>query len=183
MKQLFAFTLLFISSVTFAETNPSVVMDTSEGEITIELFPTQAPESVANFLAYINKDGYKNTTFHRIINGFMIQGGGITKSGAQVASLKPIKNESKNGLRNVRGSIAMARTNHPHSATRQFFINHVDNAFLDAQGARWGYAVFGKVTMGMDVVDKIATVQTNRRDKPLKDIMINSITVIENTAK
>lgn len=183
MKQLFAFILLLISSYTFAATNPSVVMDTSEGQIVLELFPVQAPDSVANFLAYIKKDGYKETTFHRVIKGFMIQGGGMTSSGAMVPSLAPINNESKNGLLNLRGSIAMARTEYPHSATRQFFINHVDNGFLDTQGSRWGYAVFGKVTMGMDVVDKIAMAKTNHRDKPLKDIIINSISLTNNDIK
>ncbi len=177
MKQLLSFFLLLISASTFAATNPTVVMDTSKGRIVIELLPTQAPKTVANFLAYVEKDGFNKTTFHRVINSFMIQGGGFKDSGTKATSLSPIENESKNGLSNERGTIAMARTNQPHSATRQFFINHKDNAFLDAQGSRWGYAVFGRVTLGMDVVDKIANVKTGGADKPVQAVIINSITL------
>lgn len=182
MKHLLSLFLLLVSTTTFAATNPSLLMDTSKGQITIELFPRQAPKTVANFLAYVKKDGFDKTIFHRVIKGFMIQGGGFTVSGNRAATSTPIENESRNALSNARGTIAMARTNNPHSATRQFFINHKDNAFLDARGSKWGYAVFGKVTSGMDVVDKIAAVKTNHADKPLQPVIINSVT-LQNAAK
>ncbi|MEI6897931.1 MAG: peptidylprolyl isomerase [Psychromonas sp.] len=167
-----------LSYSALAAENPSIVMDTSKGQIILELFPEKAPKTVANFLAYIKKDGYKKTSFHRVINGFMIQGGGFSSdTGTKVATLAAIKNESRNGLSNARGTIAMARTGDPHSASRQFFINHKDNTFLDAQGSKWGYAVFGKVTQGMDIVDAIANVTTGRADKPLQTVIINSITL------
>jgi len=178
MKIFISFFILMLSHSAFAATNPSVIMDTSKGQITIELFPEQAPITVKNFLAYIEKDGYQQTTFHRVINKFMVQGGGfLASTGARAATLPTIKNESKNGLRNERGTIAMARTNAPHSASRQFFINHKDNAFLDGNSAKWGYAVFGKVTKGMDVVDAIAVVPTGGGDKPYDAVIINSMTV------
>jgi len=177
ITQLCAFWILLISTSTFAASNPSVVIDTSKGKITVELFPEQAPKSVANFLAYIQKDGYKETIFHRVINGFMIQGGGENESGKKYDSFAAIENESRNGLSNERGTLSMARTSAPHSATRQFFINQKDNTFLDAQGSNWGYAVFGKVTSGMDIVDSIATVKTRVADKPLQTVMINSISL------
>jgi cyclophilin family peptidyl-prolyl cis-trans isomerase len=177
MKQLFSLFMLFLSVSAFATTNPSVVMDTSKGQIIIELFPQQAPKTVANFLAYIEKDGYKQTTFHRVIKNFMIQGGGFKASGKKADLLPPIENESNNGLSNQRGTISMARTNNPHSATRQFFINHKDNPFLDIQNKKWGYAVFGKVTSGMKVVDEIATVKTGFADKPRQPVIINSISL------
>ncbi|WP_238596728.1 peptidylprolyl isomerase [Psychromonas sp. psych-6C06] len=159
-------------------------MDTSKGKIIIELFPEEAPKTVANFLAYVQKDGYKKTTFHRVINGFMIQGGGFSsETGSKVSTLPPIENESRNGISNERGTISMARTGNPHSASRQFFINHKDNAFLDAQGNKWGYAVFGEVTLGMDVVDAIAKVKTGSADKPLQPVVINSITLLEREMK
>ena len=179
MKQIISLFLLIASSSIFAASNPSVLMDTSKGQIIIEFYPDKAPKSVANFLAYVKSDGFKETTFHRVINGFMIQGGGFKLSGGKAPSFSAIENESKNGLSNERGTIAMARTNSPHSATRQFFINHKDNNFLDAKGNSWGYAVFGKVTSGMDVVDSIANVKTARADKPVEAVIINSITVIE----
>lgn len=181
MKIVLSLFILLLSHSAFATQNPSVIMDTSKGKITIELFPNEAPKTVENFIAYINKDGYENTTFHRVIDGFMIQGGGFySKTGERVATLPAIKNESRNGLSNVRGTISMARTGAPHSASRQFFINHKDNAFLDAQGNKWGYAVFGKVTEGLAVVDAIAKVKTGSADKPRKDVIINSIKVVGN---
>ena len=183
MKQLLSLFLLLFSISSFAATNPSVVMETSKGEIIIELYPQQAPKTVANFLAYVEKDGFKQTTFHRVIKGFMIQGGGFKESGKRADVLAAIENESKNSLSNQRGTIAMARTPSPHSATRQFFINHKDNPFLDAQGNQWGYAVFGKVTSGMQVVDEIAAVKTNRSDKPLQTITIKSISLLEKQIK
>ncbi|MCG6199944.1 peptidylprolyl isomerase [Psychromonas antarctica] len=177
MKQLLSFFLLLISSTTFAANNPSVIIDTSKGQITVELFPDLAPKSVANFLAYVQKDGFKQTIFHRVINGFMIQGGGENESGKKFDSLTAIENESRNGLSNERGTLAMARTSFPHSATRQFFINQKDNTFLDAKNGNWGYAVFGKVTQGMTIVDSIATVKTRGADRPVQAVTINSITL------
>ncbi|WP_413701684.1 peptidylprolyl isomerase [Psychromonas sp. KJ10-10] len=179
MKLLLSLFILFLSHSSFATENPTVMMDTSKGQITIELFPNEAPKTVANFLAYIEKDGYENTNFHRVINGFMIQGGGFSAdTGKRVDTLAPIENESTNGVSNKRGTISMARTNAPHSASRQFFINHKDNAFLDANVNKWGYAVFGQVTSGMEVVDSIAVVQTAGADKPIQSIVINSIKLL-----
>ena len=180
MKTLLSLFILLLSQSAFAAEKPSIVMDTSKGQIILELFPEKAPATVANFLAYIEKDGYKQTTFHRVIKGFMVQGGGFSaKTGSKVATLPEIKNESKNGLSNARGTISMARTNAPHSASRQFFINHKDNRSLDAGPNKWGYAVFGKVTKGIDVVDAIAAVPTGRADKPVEPIIIKSITLVQ----
>lgn len=180
MKILLSFMMLIASFNLFASENPTVMMETSKGQIIIQLFPEEAPKSVANFLAYIEKDGYKQTTFHRVIDGFMIQGGGFSaETGARVSTLPAIENESKNGLSNKRGTISMARTNSPHSATRQFFINHKDNTFLDAKGSNWGYAVFGEVTSGLDVMDEIAKVKTGSADKPRQAVIINSIKLLD----
>ena len=143
--------------------NPVVLLETTSGDILVELYPDKAPETVANFLKYVDNGFYNNTIFHRVIPGFMIQGGGLTARMPQKDTEAPIKNEADNGLKNDRGTIAMARTMDPHSATAQFFINLVDNDFLNFQapsGNGWGYCVFGKVTEGMDVVDKIAKVKT-----------------------
>ena len=152
--------------------NPVVLMKTSLGEIEIELDKKNAPISTANFLKYVEKKHYDGLIFHRVISTFMIQGGGFELKGGvptQKKSMAPIKNEAKNGLMNKRGTIAMARTGDPHSATAQFFINVVDNAGLDYPSRDgWGYAVFGKVTKGMDVVDKIRKVPTGKsKMKPL----------------
>ena len=179
MKQLLSFFMLVLSFSAFALPNPSVLIDTSKGEIVIELYPQKSPKTVKNFLAYIQKDNYKKTLFHRVIQDFMIQGGGFSESGRRVATITPIENESKNGLSNKRGTIAMARTGNPHSATRQFFINHKDNPNLDGSTNKWGYTVFGKVTSGMQVVDSIARVKTGYRDKPNQNIVINSITLVD----
>jgi len=157
--------------------NPIILMDTSKGMISIELYPEKAPQSVANFLRYIEKDHFKKTIFHRVIKNFMIQGGGFTESGSRAETFPPITNESTNGLSNERGTISMARTNYPHTATRQFFINQRDNTFLDAQTNKWGYAVFGKVISGMDVIDDIAAVATTGANNPVKMISINSISL------
>ena len=141
--------------------NPVVLLETTSGDILVELYPDKAPETVANFLKYVDDGFYNNTIFHRVIPGFMIQGGGLTARMQQKDTSAPIKNEADNGLKNDRGTIAMARTMDPHSATAQFFINLVDNDFLNFQapsGNGWGYCVFGRVTEGMDVVDKIAKV-------------------------
>lgn len=143
-----------------AETS-RVLMKTSMGEIELELDGDKAPISVNNFLQYVDQGFYNGTIFHRVMKGFMIQGGGFSQDLKRKQTGAPIKNEAKNGLKNKRGTIAMARTRAPHSATAQFFINHVDNGFLDYPGQDgWGYAVFGKVTKGMEVVDKIANVPT-----------------------
>ena len=166
--------------------NPNVLLDTTEGEILIELYPDKAPETVANFLKYVDEGFYKNTIFHRVIKGFMIQGGGLTLKMEEKPTNAPVKNEADNGLKNDRGTIAMARTMDPHSATAQFFINLVDNGFLNhtaptMQG--WGYCVFGKVVDGMDVVDKIGKTKTGARppydDVPLDSVLINEASRFE----
>jgi len=145
------------------EKNPIVCMQTSEGTIELELYPKKAPETVKNFLRYVNDGFYNKTIFHRVINRFMIQGGGYAVDYKKKKTLAPIKNEADNGLKNDAGTIAMARTSDPNSATAQFFINTVNNTFLNytaPTGNGWGYAVFGKVIKGMDVVDKIEKVKT-----------------------
>lgn len=161
---------------------PVVVMTTNKGVIKIELFPEKAPKTVANFLAYVDDKFYDGTIFHRVMPNFMIQGGGFTADMVEKNTRAPIENESKNGESNVRGSIAMARTGDPHSATAQFFINHVNNRMLDfgGQGAnQWGYAVFGRVTEGMDVVDAIALVTTGNKgpyqNVPVENVVIESV--------
>ena len=143
--------------------NPQVRLETSAGPVTVELYEDQAPQTVANFLKYVDDGFYDGTQFHRVIRGFMIQGGGFDQSGQRKATRAPIQNEADNGLKNERGTLAMARTSNPHSATAQFFINLVDNGNLDFSGKNargWGYAVFGKVTDGMSVVDNIARERT-----------------------
>ena len=157
-----ACSVLFAGSLLAAE-NPKVLLTTSLGEIEIELNAEKAPVSTANFLSYVDSGYYAGTQFHRVIPGFMVQGGGFDASMQQKDTLAPIKNEADNGLHNVRGTLAMARTQVRDSATSQFFINHKDNAFLDNGSRDFGYAVFGKVTRGMDVVDKIAQVPTANR--------------------
>jgi len=156
-----------------------VRLHTNFGAITLELDAARAPETVKNFLAYVDAGHYSNTVFHRVIDGFMIQGGGFEPGMKQKATRAPVRNEAANGLKNARYSIAMARTSDPHSASAQFFINVADNAFLDhtaptPQG--WGYCVFGRVTDGQDVVDRIKAVKTGRRgghqDVPLDDVVI-----------
>jgi peptidyl-prolyl cis-trans isomerase A (cyclophilin A) len=150
-----------------------VVLETSLGNIEIELDAEKAPISTENFLAYVDSGHYDGTVFHRVIQGFMIQGGGFDAAMAQKATRGPIKNESGNGLSNQRGTIAMARTNDPNSATAQFFINTVDNDFLNKPP---GYAVFGKVTSGMDVADRIAGVKTGAQDVPVEPVVIKKAT-------
>jgi len=156
-----------------------VQLETSAGTLRIELDDEKAPLSTANFLAYVNKGHYDGTVFHRVIKGFMIQGGGFEPGMKQKPTDAPIRNEANNGLKNKHYTLAMARTGDPHSASAQFFINTTDNAFLDhraenAQG--WGYAVFGRVTEGTDVVDRIETARTGRKgmhdDVPLDDVRI-----------
>jgi cyclophilin family peptidyl-prolyl cis-trans isomerase len=157
---------------------PTITIETNKGNITIELDEVNAPETVKNFLSYVDEGFYNGTIFHRVIPNFMIQGGGFTPEGVQKKTKPPIKLESNNGLKNVRGTIAMARTNIPDSATSQFFINTVDNDFLNYKPGNPGYAVFGKVIEGMDVVDEISKVKTKNRpmpDWPEEDIIIISI--------
>ncbi|WP_025766259.1 peptidylprolyl isomerase A, partial [Shigella flexneri] len=144
-----------------AKGDPHVLLTTSAGNIELELDKQKAPVSVQNFVDYVNSGFYNNTTFHRVIPGFMIQGGGFTEQMQQKKPNPPIKNEADNGLRNTRGTIAMARTADKDSATSQFFINVADNAFLDHGQRDFGYAVFGKVVKGMDVADKISQVPTH----------------------
>ena len=170
------------------EAMPKVKLITSYGDIVLELDQENAPISTENFLSYVESGFYNETIFHRVISGFMIQGGGhLEDMTAKDADLEPIMNEANNGLRNDRGTVAMARTAYPHSATSQFFINHKDNDFLNFRTNQveegWGYAVFGKVTEGMEVVDKIAAVQTTAvsyyQDVPAEAIKILKAEVIE----
>lgn len=163
-----------------------VTFNTNYGDIVIKTFADKAPATVENFLDYCKEGFYDNTIFHRVINGFMIQGGGFEPGMKQKETKAPVRNEANNGLANNRGTLAMARTNDPHSATAQFFINVADNDFLNfrAENANgWGYCVFAEVVEGMDVVDKIKAVSTGRsgfhQDVPREDIIINSVTVSE----
>jgi len=149
---------------------PIVALETSKGTIKLELYPDKAPKTVENFLAYVDSGFYSGTVFHRVIPTFMIQGGGMTPELEKKATRDPITNEAQNGLKNDRGTIAMARTFMPHSATAQFFINHKDNAMLNNSPQNgWGYAVFGKVVEGMDVVDAIAAAETTTKTAPAAD--------------
>jgi len=160
-----------------------VKFETSHGNFTIELFPREAPETVENFLRYVDDGHFDGTIFHRIVPGFVIQGGGLSAEFAAKQTRAPIRNEAHNGLKNTRGSLSMARTSDINSATSQFFVNLSDNAFLDHGPRDYGYAVFGRVTAGMDVIDKIARVATGRRrgyqDAPLEDVVIVSARRVE----
>jgi len=169
------------------KTASKVLIKTNLGDMTVELYPDKAPKSVENFLAYVNGKFYDGTIFHRVIDNFMIQGGGFTPELRQKATRPAIANEAKNGLSNTRGTLAMARTGDPNSATAQFFINVVDNPRLDftseANGSTWGYCVFGKVISGLDVVDKIKAVPTGaqgpfKSDVPTTPVVIEKISVI-----
>mgnify|MGYP006334125815 CR=1 FL=1 len=162
-----------------------IKLTTSFGTIGIELDAAKAPKSAQNFIDYVNAGHYDNTVFHRVISGFMIQGGGFEPGMKQKPVREPIENEAGNGLKNKRGSVAMARTSDPHSATAQFFINTVDNDFLDFKapsGNGWGYCVFGQVVEGMDVVDKIRAVKTGNKgfhqDVPVDDVLIEKAEVV-----
>lgn len=156
-----------------------VLISTSSGDIKLELYEKKAPITVANFLSYVSDGFYDGTIFHRVINNFMIQGGGFTADMSQKPTKPPIKNEADNGLKNERGTIAMARTAVVDSATSQFFINHKDNAFLDNGARDFGYAVFGKVVDGMEVVDKIAAVRTKTGDVPVETVTIVSVKKVD----
>ncbi len=162
-----------------------VQMHTEFGTITLELYPDKAPATVENFLEYAKGGFYNNTVFHRVIDGFMIQGGGFEPGMTQKETRAPVKNEADNGLKNERYTIAMARTPNPHSATAQFFINVADNGFLDYSAPTpqgWGYCVFGKVVEGQDVVDRIKKVRTGSKgghqDVPVDDVVITSVDVV-----
>jgi len=169
-----------------AAANPEVELKTNMGTITLELYPDKAPKTVENFLQYVKDGFFKGTIFHRVINGFMVQGGGFTPEFAQKKTRAPVPNEANNGLKNDVGTIAMARTSDPHSATAQFFINHKNNDFLNHSAPTpqgWGYTVFGKVTKGMDVVNKIAALDTGAQgpfqsDVPRKQVVIEDARII-----
>lgn len=183
LKRITTFLVSCVALLTFpvqsqqASETPMVKMSTSLGELTIELYPDQAPETVDNFLQYVEADFYDGTIFHRVIPGFVLQGGGFTPSMERKTTREPIDNESDNGLENLRGTLSMARLPDPHSATSQFFVNLADNPHLDHQGGdQWGYAVFGKVVDGMTVIDEIAgvetTTKTGHRDVPTEPVVI-----------
>ena len=197
--RLLVIALVLSGSILSAEAGPKVLVKTSHGDITVELNEEKAPETVKNFLAYVNEGFFDNTVFHRVIKDFMIQGGGfaLKEDGSieQKAAKAPIQNEAKNGLKNKKGTIAMARTGDPHSATAQFFINHKDNDSLDFPSFDgWGYAVFGEVVVGAEVLDKIAAVPTGEKalkarsgeslreapmqDVPNENVVIQSIKVV-----
>ncbi|NOT80118.1 MAG: peptidylprolyl isomerase [Bacteriovoracaceae bacterium] len=182
MKLVTFFMMMFTTLTVFAA-NPTILIKTSMGDIEAELFLDKAPETVKNFMSYVEKGHYKGTIFHRVINNFMIQGGGFDKDLNEKSVGKPIQNEATNKIKNETGTLAMARTQDLHSATAQFFINVADNSFLDHRDtsmAGFGYAVFGKVTSGMPVVNKIKAVKTGRRsmydDVPLDAVVILDIT-------
>ena len=169
----------FIVAVPLSAQNPKVLLETSMGDIELELNPDKAPISVENFLSYVRDGHYSNTLFHRVIKGFMIQGGGFDTAMKRKPTKDPIQNEGKNGLKNDRGTIVYARTNVVNSATCQFFINLVDNDFLNYRDdANYGYAVFGKVTKGMNVVDKIAKVKTKTLPNGMADVPVTPVVIL-----
>ena len=185
LKHLFILSVAAVPSGALAA-DPQVDVKTNVGTIRIELYPAKAPKTVENFLQYVKDGHYNGTIFHRVIDGFMIQGGGFESGYKQKPTREPVPNEAKNGLKNESGTVAMARTPAPHSATAQFFINVSNNEFLNAERAQdgWGYAVFGKVVSGMDVVTKIAKTPTGaagpfRSDVPKQPVVIESVTVVE----
>jgi len=186
MKQLISLIAIFVLSLSVAQAqqdavNPQVTIHTNHGDIRLELYPEKAPATVANFLQYARDGYYEGTIFHRVISHFMIQGGGMTADMEPKQTREPIINEADNGLKNERGTVAMARTNDVNSATSQFFINVEVNASLNhvskADSREWGYAVFGKVVDGMDVVDDIRFVRTDERDVPTIPVIIESVEV------
>ena len=190
-RVLFMGMLLLLSQLASADepvavkANPHVIMETTAGTIELELYADKAPKTVANFLRYVNEGFYNGTIFHRVIRGFMIQGGGFDENLTRKETHEPVANEADNGLKNTRGTIAMARTMDPQSATAQFFINTVNNRPLDFTRKTmngWGYCVFGKVVSGMDVVDKIETVRTGAkgvfgRDVPQTTMKITKVSI------
>ena len=183
MRRLLFLAIALLSSFAACAANPQVEMKTSLGTLTIELYPDKAPKTVENFLQYARDGFFDGTVFHRVIPGFMIQGGGMSPELKEKPTRPPVPNEAKNGLKNETGTIAMARTADPHSASAQFFINLKDNAFLDYPGRDgWGYAVFGKVVQGFDVVEKIARVPTGNagfhQNVPTKPVLIEAARVL-----
>jgi cyclophilin family peptidyl-prolyl cis-trans isomerase len=184
MKKLIVLFSVFLSVNAFSA-NPHIIIKTSMGELEAELFEDKAPISVKNFLSYIAKGHYKNTIFHRVINNFMIQGGGFDKDLKEKSSDAPIKNEAGNGLKNETGTLAMARMQEVDSASAQFYINVNDNGFLDHRDnspSGFGYAVFGKITKGMPIVNKMKVVKTGTRG-PLEDVPLEPITILDITKK
>lgn len=182
MRSVVATLLLTLSVFSFAQEKDSyvkVLLETTAGDIVLELNRDRAPISVENFLTYVNNKHYDGTIFHRVIKDFMIQGGGMDENMRMKPMLQPIKNEAKNGLKNVRGSIAMARTGVVDSATSQFFINVKNNTFLDHGTRDFGYAVFGEVIQGMDIVDNIGKTKTTSGDVPVTPIIIKSASVLD----
>jgi peptidyl-prolyl cis-trans isomerase B (cyclophilin B) len=184
MKHLLALLSALFFSLSALAANPQVELKTNQGIIVIELAADKAPKTVENFLQYTKDGFYNGTIFHRVIDGFMIQGGGFEAGMKEKPTRAPIPNEAKNGLKNLTGTLAMARTRDPHSASAQFFINLKDNAFLDYPGQDgWGYAVFGKVVQGLDIIQKIAKVGTGNagthQNVPLNPIVIESAKLID----
>ncbi|HUW35859.1 MAG TPA: peptidylprolyl isomerase [Rhodocyclaceae bacterium] len=172
-------------SISALAANPVVEIETNQGRIVAEIYADKSPKTAANFLQYVKDGFYNGTVFHRVIDGFMIQGGGFTPDMKQKATRAPIINEADNGLKNTAGTLAMARTSDPNSATAQFFINLADNAFLDFKapsGSAWGYAVFGRVTQGFDIVQKIGKLPTGNagmfQDVPTKPVIIESVKLL-----
>ena len=192
----FTLTLMFITisssygysiqKIQNAEDTKLIKLNTNKGDIIIKLFTKEAPETSKNFVNYVEKGSYNGTIFHRVIANFMIQGGGLLPDMSEISSNPPVVNESSNNLSNKKGTLAMARTSDPHSATSQFFINLKDNDFLDRKNAQdgWGYCVFGEVTEGIEIVEKIGTVATGNhpsghQDVPIETITIESVEIIE----
>ncbi len=189
MRKFFVFCAMMLAALAvYAEDN--VIIKTSMGDITVQLFDKEAPATVKNFLSYVDKKFYNDTIFHRVIKDFMVQGGGFDTKFKQKSTDAPVANEADNKLKNVKGTLAMARTPDPHSATAQFFINTNDNDFLNHTGKNtrgWGYCVFGKVVSGMDVVEKIQNVKTGSRgphdDVPVENIVIKEIVRVKPEAR
>jgi cyclophilin family peptidyl-prolyl cis-trans isomerase len=184
IKLFFVFSILLCNSVFAA--GQQIEIKTNLGNILLEIYPEKAPKTVNNFLSYIKEKQYEDTIFHRVIPGFMIQGGGFDKAMKKKPTRQPIENEADNGLKNEIGTIAMARTGDPHSATSQFFINVKNNVFLnhtEPTQRGYGYTVFGKVINGMDVVNRISEAPTGRRDAPKEMIVIKSISTIESVSE
>ena len=188
MYRLFPFAFALLFSIAAHAANPQLEMKTSQGTLVIELYLDKAPKSVDNFLQYAKDGFYNGTVFHRVIPDFMIQGGGFTPDMKQKAARSPIQNEAANGLKNEAGTLAMARTGDPHSASAQFFINLKDNSFLDYPGSDgWGYAVFGKVVQGFDIVQKIGKLPTAsagpHQNVPTTPVLIESVKLLPAPAK
>ena len=187
-KHLIAFALLASSALSALAANPMVELKTTQGDIVVEVFADKAPKSADNFIQYVKDGFYNGTVFHRVIDGFMVQGGGFDADMKQKSTRAPIENEARNGLRNEVGTLAMARTADPHSASSQFFINLVPNTALDYPSRDgWGYAVFGKVVKGLDVVETIAKLPTANRgfhqNVPVEAVIVNSARVLEPAAE